>query len=159
MPIGPSGLGRLEHWLGLAHVAPWYPLPAENLAWAAAPPEAGSHAFIAAGALPVGYVRWQVVDRQTLDAVGLSEVPTNAVDIDLLLGEAAYVGRGIGPAALEALICQLKAEPGLSVAGLTSSTDNVYAHRAFVKAGFRLLREYEPPGFGRCYLFVRPIHP
>jgi len=38
--------------------------------------------------------------------------------------------------------------------GLTTSVLNAAAQRAFEKAGFRKVREYEPPGFGPCALMV-----
>ena len=155
MPFSQPGLALLEGWLARPHVARWYPEPEDNLAWAAAPPDGGAHVLITTAGTPVGYMRWQVVDRETLDSVGLTEVPSNAVDIDLLLGETDYVGKGLGPAALDALVNQLRANPELPVAGLTSSVDNTHAHVAFEKAGFRATRQYSPPGFGPCHLFLR----
>ena len=159
LPFAPSDLGLLEAWLMRPHVAPWYPQPDENLEWAAAPPSSGFHVLIATGDVAVGYMRWQVVDRETLDSVGLTDVPSNAVDIDLLLGERAHVGHGLGPAALEALVTQLSRNPALPVAGLTSSAENTYAHAAFRKAGFHMARQYSPPGFGLCNLFLRWLKP
>jgi aminoglycoside 6'-N-acetyltransferase len=159
VPFAPPNLVLLEAWLKRPHVARWYPHPDENLGWAATPPPGGSHVLIAVRNVPVGYIRWQVVDRETLDSVGLNEVPANAVDIDLLLGEQDYVGRGIGPAALELLVKQLSSNRELPVAGLTSSVENTYAHAAFRKAGFLVARQYSPPGFGLCHLFLRSLKP
>lgn len=59
------------------------PQPDENLEWAVAPPSSGFHALITTGDVAVGYMRWQIVDRETLDSVGLADVPSNALDIDL----------------------------------------------------------------------------
>ncbi len=103
----------------------------------------------------VGYLRWQVVDRETLDAVGLTDVPANAVDIDIFLGEDVHLGRGVGPEALNLLVGQLGEDEDLAVAGLTSAVDNTRAHAAFEKAGFQIVRQYSPPGFGPCHLFLR----
>jgi RimJ/RimL family protein N-acetyltransferase len=153
-PFAQSHLGLLSVWLRRPQVARWYPEPEENVAWAASPPQGGSHALIACEARPVGYIRWQVVDRETLDSVGLYEIPANAVDIDLLLGEAEYLGKGLGPAGLEELVVRLRANPEIPLAGLTSSVDNANAHRAFEKAGFHIARQYSPPGFGLCHLFT-----
>jgi len=50
-------------------------------------PSCGSHdVLIATRNVVVGYMRWQVVDLEALDSIGLSEIPSNAVDIDFLLG-------------------------------------------------------------------------
>lgn len=159
VPFSPPDLVLLDAWLKRPHVARWYPQPDENLEWAAAPPPGGSHVLIAARNVAVGYMRWQVVDRETLDSVGLNEIPSNAVDIDLLLGEYGHVGQGLGTAALEALLKQLSSNPALPVAGLTSSVENIYAHAAFRKAGFLVARQYSPPGYGLCYLFLRRLRP
>jgi RimJ/RimL family protein N-acetyltransferase len=144
----------LDAWLHRQHVARWYPEPSENLRWARKPPAGGSHAIIASQGVPVGYIRWQQVDRETLDSLGLHEIPSNSVDVDLLLGEREDVGKGLGPHALAVLITRLRAEPAIPLVGLTTSVDNVHAQRAFEKAGFRIARQYDPPGFGDCYLMV-----
>lgn len=156
-PFAESHLQLLSIWLHRPHLARWYPNPEENVAWAANPPEGGAHALIACEARPVGYIRWQVVDRETLDSVGLHRIPTNAVDADLLLGEAPYVGRALGPLALEVLVAQLQANTALPLVGLTSSIANVHAHRAFEKAGFSIWGQYSPGTFGPCHLFVRSL--
>ena len=48
----------------------------------------------------VGYIRWQYVDRETLDSLGLRDIPENSVDADILIGERGDVGKGTGPLAL-----------------------------------------------------------
>ncbi len=154
-----SQVSVLSAWLRRQHVAPWYPVPGENIAWALCPPVGGSHAFIVFDDKPVGYLRWQIVGRATLDSVGLNELPTNAVDVDLLIGEPQYTGKGVGPAALHILIGRLREDPSLPLVGLTSSIKNVYAHKAFEKAGFHIVRQYAPEGFGLCHLFIHSLHP
>jgi len=134
-------------------------MPEENIAWATNPPASGSHALIVRESEPVGYLRWQIVSREILDAVGLNDIPTNAVDVDLMVGEPQYVGKGVGPAALQILVGRLRADPALPLVGLTSSVENVYAHKAFEKAGFRIARQYTPEGFGLCHLFVQLLQP
>jgi hypothetical protein len=63
-------------------------------------PVGGDDALIAFDGTPVGYVRWQLAPRSELEAAGIAEVPDGAIDIDIAIGEEAFVGRGIGPAAL-----------------------------------------------------------
>jgi aminoglycoside 6'-N-acetyltransferase len=157
-PFSHSHLGLLSAWLHGTQVAPWYPEPDENVAWATNPPPGGSHALIVCEARPIGYMRWQVVDRGVLDSVGLYEIPANAVDVDLLIGETEHLSKGAGPAALQELIVRLRADPKIPLVGLTSSVSNSRAHRAFEKAGFHIARQYSPPGFGLCHLFTLPLH-
>jgi RimJ/RimL family protein N-acetyltransferase len=77
----------------------------------------------------------------------------NRVDIDLFLGEADWLGRGVGPAALEILLARL-ANEGAPLAGLCPSVENAVAIRAFAKAGFRKLRQIDDPSVGRCWVLV-----
>ena len=76
------------------------------------------------------------------------------MDIDILIGETGDVGRGLGPRALALLVDMLRADPSVPLLGLTPSVENLVAQRAYEKAGFRKVREYEPPGFGRGTLMV-----
>jgi RimJ/RimL family protein N-acetyltransferase len=153
-PFLPSHLPLLTRWLRQPHVVPWYPQPEENLEWAASPPAGGSQAIIVSGADEVGWLRWQRVDRQTLDALGLRDIPAGSVDADILIGERALIGRGLGPAALAALIARMREDEAVPLIGLTSSVDNHSAHRAFEKAGFRIVGQYDPNGFGLCHLLT-----
>ena len=153
-PFRPAHLDLLAVWLAQPHVARWYPDPEANLIWAANPPVGGSQATIAAGAADVGYLRWQRVDRKTLDALGLHEIPANSVDADILLGNATNVGKEYGVAALQALTTEIRRDAAVALIGLTTSIANVRAHRAFEKAGFRITRQYEPNGLGLCHLMV-----
>jgi RimJ/RimL family protein N-acetyltransferase len=153
-PFLPTYLGVLEAWLRQPHVARWYPTPEENLTWATAPPAGGHQAIIVRGEAGVGYLRWQQVDRATLDELGLWEVPEGSVDADILIGSEGMVGRGIGPAALLALAAKIRRDPSVAMIGLTSELENTRAHRAFEKAGFRIARQYEVPSLGVCHLML-----
>ncbi|HSE06683.1 MAG TPA: GNAT family N-acetyltransferase [Methylomirabilota bacterium] len=155
----PSHLPLLATWLREPHVARWYPRPDDDLARAMKPPAGAAHAIIGRGAAEVGYIRWQHVDREQLDAIGLHEIPANSVDIDILLGSEEALGRGLGPAALAILAADLRRDPDVPLLGLTTSVENTRAHRAFEKAGFRIARQYEPAGLGPCHLMIRDLRP
>ena len=144
----------LERWLAAPHVAPWYPEPAEHIAWALNPPLGGERALIVTRGEPVGYIRWQLVSRTTLDSVGLFEIPANSADVDLLIGEQDFVGHGIGPRALQLLTEALQARGDVPLIGLTTSVHNHAARRAFEASGFQVLRQYAPSRYGLCYLMV-----
>jgi aminoglycoside 6'-N-acetyltransferase len=153
-PFRPHHLDLLSTWLAQPHVARWYPEPEANLVWAANPPAGGAQAIIAAAGADVGYLRWQRVDRATLDALGLHEIPANSVDADILIGDRGNVGKELGVAALKALTAEIRRDASVPLIGLTTSVENVLAHRAFEKAGFRITRQYDPNGLGPCHLMI-----
>jgi aminoglycoside 6'-N-acetyltransferase len=154
VPFDRSRAPLLAEWLARPHVARWYPDPVAWLEWALDPPPGGANALIVRDGRPVGYLSWRKVTRETLDSLGLQQVPAGSVDIDILIGETGDVGRGLGPKALALLVDRLRADPTVPLAGLTPSVDNLVAQRAYEKAGFRKLREYDAPGFGRGVLMV-----
>jgi RimJ/RimL family protein N-acetyltransferase len=156
-PFEPTDLARLAEWLRAPHVAPWYAEPEEDLAWATAPPSGGAQAIIVSDGAAVGYLRWQRVDREALDALGLHEIPNGSVDADILIGETGGTGRGIGPLALSALVAELQREGTVPLIGLTSELANTRAHRAFEKAGFQIARQYAVPRLGPCHLLIRDL--
>ena len=156
-PFQPAHLEILAVWLRQPHVARWFPEPEANLAWAKNPPAGASQAIIVWDGVDVGYVRWQHVDRRTLDALGLPEIPANSVDVDILLGSEGSVGKGLGPAALTVVADQIRRDPTVALMGLTTSIANTRAHRAFEKAGFSIARQYDPNGRGLCHLMLRDL--
>jgi aminoglycoside 6'-N-acetyltransferase len=99
-PFSSTEVTLLRHWLAVPHVASWFRDPEDHVAWAANPPPNGERALITVGGRAVGYIRWQTVSREVLDSVGLHEIPAGSVDIDILIGEPEFVGRGIGPRAI-----------------------------------------------------------
>ena len=157
VPFDRSRAPLLAEWLARPHVARWYPDPDARLEWALDPPPGGANALIVCDDRPIGYLSWRKVARETLDALGLGEIPAGSVDIDILIGETGDIGRGLGPRALALLIDRLRADPSVPLAGLSPSVENFAAQRAYEKAGFRKVREYEMPGLGRGALMVMPL--
>ncbi|MFN0179631.1 MAG: GNAT family N-acetyltransferase [Gemmatimonadales bacterium] len=149
-----ADLPLLERWLRKPHVVRWWGPPEQHFA-AVGQGSWDTHAVITVGGEPVGYLYWQRPSRAELDAAGLSDLPEDLVDIDILIGEPEFLGRGVGPRALAVLLARLRRE-GVGLAGLGTSTSNRAAIRAFEKAGFRVFRDFEDPESGPCqYLVAR----
>jgi aminoglycoside 6'-N-acetyltransferase len=156
-PFEPAHAPLLAEWLVRPHVARWHPEPKAWVDAALNPPPDGAQALIVLGVRPIGYLRWRKVSRETLDTLGLLEIPAGGVDIDILIGEADCVGRGLGPRALAALVEMLRRDRSIPSAGLSPSIDNVAAQRAYAKVGFHNMREYDAPGFGRLALMMMEL--
>lgn len=150
-PFERSHLTSLARWLASPAVARWYPDPEDILSWASQRPEGGSHGVIAESTLELGYVRWQRVRRDTLDSLGLSEIPDGSVDIDILIGEESCRGRGIGTAALLRILDRLRLEEDVPLVGLSPEPENAMAIRSYEKAGFHFRRNYSIGDGGRVY--------
>ena len=156
-PFDPVHAPLLAEWLAKPYVARWFPEPVVWIESALHPPPAHAHALIVLAARPIGYLQWRRVSRETLDGLGLSEIPAGSVDIDILIGETDCIGRGYGPRALMLLLESLRRDISIPLVGLSPSIGNAAAERAYEKAGFRKAREYDAPRFGRCALMVAPI--
>jgi len=57
------------------------------------------------------------------------------------------------------LVARIRQDPTVPMSGLTTELENTRAHRAFEKAGFRIVRQYEAPGLRRCHLMLLDLRP
>ncbi len=142
--VAPERDGALiERWLQSPHVMRWWGNQ-EEFQSTLERRSSDTHALIATGDRSVGYLCWQHLSREELEAAKLTDLPENLVDIDIMIGEPDCVGCGIGPRALTLVLKRLESE-GVEVAGLATSVSNRAAIRAFEKAGFDLFRDFEEP--------------
>lgn len=100
-PLEASDLPLVACWLEAEHVRRTWGDPEENLRLLASPAPGTSRALVVAGVDKVGLVQWQHPTRTELDEAGLVDIPSSVVDVDIMIGEPAMTGRGIGPAAIE----------------------------------------------------------
>ncbi len=150
-----ADLPRLDRWLRRPHVVRWWGTP-DSTALARRPED--THAVIMADGRPAGYLCWQRPSPAELEVAGLTDLPEDLVDIDIMIGEPELLGLGLGPRALALLLAKLRGE-GVGFAGLGTSASNRVAIRAFEKAGFRLFRDFEDPELGACKYMVARIRP
>ena len=143
-------LPLVEAWLHRPHVARWWGDPERALSAVRQHPLA-AHAIILADARPVGYLCWQEPPGEELAAAGLSDLPGGLVDVDILIGEPASLGRGVGPTALSQLLAKLRAD-GVPAVGLCADATNYRALKAYEKAGFRRFRDFYEAGQHMRYL-------
>jgi len=146
-------LQLIERWLRSPHVVRWWGTPDLHLRTLGQRSN-DTHALIIADGRPVGYLCWQRPSREELEAAELTDLPDDLVDIDILIGEADYLGCGVGPKAL--LLGRLRNE-GVRFTGLATSISNRTAIRAFEKAGFRFFRDFEGPDGPYRYM-VAQLH-
>lgn len=157
-PVDPDrDLALLDRWLELPHVRRWWGDPRANRAEVRTPPAGGDHAVITVAGRPVGYVRWQRLPGPALADVGIDHVPDGMVDIDIFIGDEAFLGAGVGTEALRLLLTRLREDSGVSIAGMCTPIGNAAAIRAYEKAGFAHKRQYDDPEWGSCWIMTAPL--
>ncbi len=140
-------------WLRQPHVVRWWGHPEQTLIAIQHHPPV-TQAMITADARPVGYLCWQRPTQEELAQAGLTDMPGDLMDIDIMIGEPDALGQGIGPAALGELLDRLRGE-GVLLVGLAAANDNRRALRAYTKAGFRHFRDFQEAGQDMHYLVQR----
>jgi RimJ/RimL family protein N-acetyltransferase len=156
LDVTDSDLPLIERWLREDHVRGYWGEPEENARLLREPPPNGSwRAVIEADGRKVGLVLWQHPTRRELDEAGLHDVPESVVDIDIMIGEVADVGRGVGAATIRMVAEAALADSTVPFVIAATLIENQASQRAFAKAGFRNDREFDDVPSGRCVLMVR----
>src|ERR1044072_3976847 len=96
---------------------------------------------------PVGYVQvWFIGHHQNAEWIAghpwLAELPADTVGVDLSIGDAAQLSRGIGSAALKAFVAELRRQ-GYTRTIIDPHPANARAVRPYRKPGFRPLPRLE----------------
>lgn len=143
----------LGEWLCAEHVAKWW--GRKTALGVVSESGAGQCRIIVADGVPVGFIRWHVLRRDELDEAGLSDICEGGVDLDILIGETDYMGRGYGPRALEAAVTLIQATLDPQFYILCTSPENARAVSAYRKAGFSIVRTFDDPTYGTTLLLRR----
>lgn len=156
-PFDPQrDLAIIENWIRHPHIVQGWGDSGEIWEQINQHPPSKS-AMIHVGVIPVGYLCWQVPTRQELAEANLDNLPSDLVDIDIMIGDPNYLGQGVGPQALELLISQLSSE-GAEVVGLATTISNERALKAYEKVGFARYQQFNEKGVEYYYL-TRTINP
>jgi histidine triad (HIT) family protein len=115
----------------------------------------GTAAIVAWDGRSVGVLCWQTPTRAELEDAGLSDLPSDLVDVDVLIGEIDARGYGVAPAALR-LLCGRLRERGVRLVGVGAAEANAPALVAYARAGFVPYRDFAEEGEGYRY-FTRNL--
>jgi aminoglycoside 6'-N-acetyltransferase len=153
----PEHLPLLDGWLRKPHVQRWWGIAEVALAGALERPARSGHAIITLGDTPLGYICWQPIQQEDRREIAWEAMPDGTFDMDILIGDKQYLGRGIGPQAIRLLLRTLASDSSLDLLGLSASIANHAAISAYQKVGFTLVKEYESSQWGHCvFMAVRP---
>jgi aminoglycoside 6'-N-acetyltransferase len=165
-PLTRADLPRLHAWLNEPHVAPWWFDDAhptigqvEAKYGPRLAPDTKSEQWLSqVDGDPVGWIQcYALVDwPETAADYGIDD-PTVA-GVDLLIGDPARIGGGLGPALLRGFAAHVVfgMHPAWTAACAAPHRDNRRSWRAFEKAGFSYLRDVVDGGHpGRLYRLAR----
>jgi len=137
-------------WLERDHVRPWWPAPPEGIEAHYGPALAGLDPadlyLILLDGRPVGMIEtYLVADYPEYDL--LVGVGPGVAGVDIMIGEREHVGRGVGTEVLRTFTRHVVFADS-TVTGCTAGVDveNGRSLRAFEKAGFRPVHDYEEDG-------------
>jgi aminoglycoside 6'-N-acetyltransferase len=133
----------MEQWLREPHVLQWWrePLDAAGLEAKYGPRIDGvepTHVFvIEQDGRPVGWIQWYRWSDYQSHAAKLGAAAGEA-GIDLAIGEAALIGRGLGPLVIRAFLDRVVfADPSVMAVVSDPEAANIRSRRAFEKVGFQ----------------------
>jgi RimJ/RimL family protein N-acetyltransferase len=143
-PVAAKHYPLLKRWLSAPHWREWWGEPETEFAYivemVGGRDTTRPYIFHVNGA-PTGYIQvWLIGPHQTEDWIRdnpwLMDLPRHAVGVDLSIGEADKLSKGIGSAVLCRFVAMLKAE-GHTAIIIDPDPGNGRAVRAYAKAGFR----------------------
>lgn len=151
-PLTADDLAQLHKWLERPHVRRWWRDPSsyDDVVAHYLPSIEGSdpseHYVIVVDARDAGMIETYLVsDYPEYDA--LVQVGAGVAGVDLLIGEHDLTGCGVGTETLRRFVDDLVfARPQTSACIAGVDVDNAASLRAFAKAGFAPVRDYEEEG-------------
>jgi RimJ/RimL family protein N-acetyltransferase len=145
-PLSVADLPLVRSWLQMPHMRAWWGEPETEIGYIRDMAEGRdtTRPFIfSLDGEPVGYIQyWFIGHHQNAtwiaDYPWLAELPSDAVGVDLSIGDPANLSQGIGSSALREFAGRLVRE-GYSTIIIDPDPDNARAVRAYEKAGFRAI--------------------
>lgn len=150
VPLRPDHYPLLRSWLDSPHMREWWGEPEEELGFIRDMVEGRDTTrpyIIEVDGTSVGYIQcWFVGEHQNArwiaDHPWLAALPADAVGVDLSIGDAANLSKGLGSAALAAF-ARMLVEEGRRTIVIDPHPANLRAVRAYRKAGFRPIPRLE----------------
>ena len=136
-PARPADLARLRHWDAQPHVIASD--PDDDWDWERElrrHPDWREQLVAEAKGRPVGFV--QIIDPAREETHYWGDVGPGLRAIDIWIGEASDLGRGIGTAMMELALDRCFAGPRVTAVLVDPLATNARAHRFYERLGFRL---------------------
>ncbi|MEM8876323.1 MAG: GNAT family N-acetyltransferase [Pseudomonadota bacterium] len=150
VPVTASDLPQLRRWMDMPHWREWWGDPEVEIEQIRGMVEGRDttrpYLFHLDGA-PIGYIQfWFIADARyepwITEAPWIMELPNEAVGLDLSIGSENALSKGLGSRALRQLAMQLWGDGHRQIV-IDPDPKNGRAVRAYEKAGFRVMPEFE----------------
>jgi aminoglycoside 6'-N-acetyltransferase len=166
-PLGRDDFPLLTDWLNTPHVSQWWGVRAVPESLGGAGEDAATldavtakydeeladdgveHYVIEVDGRAVGMIQTYLLAASPEYAREIGEPVAGAAGVDLLIGDAAQVGHGLGPRVIDEFVrTRVFARPGIDRCVAGPDVRNTRSIRAFEKAGFRAVRDATVTGGG-----------
>jgi aminoglycoside 6'-N-acetyltransferase len=149
-PLTEEDLPLVADWLGREHVVPWWrdSIEESSAEYRAAMEgrDPTDHYLIVVDSRPIGMIQTYLASDYP-EWEDIVQVGDGVAGVDLMIGEADLVGRGLGPRILAEFARDVVfADPAISAVVATPEEPNRASWRAFEKAGFHHVRDVQEDG-------------
>jgi aminoglycoside 6'-N-acetyltransferase len=145
-PMAADDLPRLRRWLEAPHVRLWWREPVDEAMAKRLTRSATREFVIVVDGRPVGWIQTYLVAAYP-DWGEIVGTEPGLAGVDLAIGEAELIGRGLGPRVLAQFADDVAfADPETTAVLATVEEGNRRSWRAFEKAGFRHVRDVVEEG-------------
>lgn len=141
-----SHLPILRHWLSQPHVRLWWGEPDHEIELLRQTiGHYSDQGFISClDAKPVGYIQtWHLADHAD-EVPWAAGLPKTTIGIDTFIGSKTDTGKGLGTMIVHAFCAKLFSQ-GADYLVIDPDAANRIAIKAYQKAGFKALRDYQMP--------------
>ena len=161
-PMVVDDLPLLHEWLQRPHVRQWWGKSTtfEGVVEHYLPAIEGSdptdHYLVLLHDRPIGMLQTYLVADYADHAKNMGTSDLETAGVDILIGEAELVGRGLGTQILRRFVDDIVfARPETAACIADPGVANIASVRAFEKAGFRVERTFVDPSNGQTRAVVR----
>lgn len=150
-PAVPADAPRLRHWDRQPHVIACN--PNDDWDWERELPRRPDWRELLIAELdgrPVGFL--QIIDPAREETRYWGDVPPDLRAIDVWIGEASDLGRGLGTRMMHAALARCFADPAVSAVLVDPLANNTRAHRFYERLGFRWV-ERRRFGVDDCFVY------
>jgi RimJ/RimL family protein N-acetyltransferase len=164
-PLTEADVPRLWAWFDAPHARRWFArertptgIVQEFLGYLAGSEPINNYVVCYDGR-DIGLVQWTRIGDFPLQMRGYEVTDPDVVNVDILIGDAAHVRRGLGAPLVRRFLAEIvfAADPRFETCVIDPERENRAAIRAYEKAGFTFVRTVIDPEDGKTALHLMEL--